>query len=862
MKPIRTVEVTPFLPPELECLRELAYNLKWTWDHETIKLFRRLDRDLWDSTGHNPVLLLGTISQERLNEAASDEGFVNQANRICQKHYEYMKAEGTWYDKTFKKPKSEAGTVAYFSAEFGLSDALPIYSGGLGILAGDHVKAASELGLPLVGVGIVYQQGYFRQYLNADGWQQERYPINDFYNLPIIPVKEKDGSPVLVSVDFPGRKLFLRIWKAQVGRVPLYLLDTNIPENSKVDEDITDALYKADREIRIQQEIILGIGGMRALKAVGIEPTVCHMNEGHSAFLGLERIRILMEEQKLTFAEAKEVAAAGQIFTTHTAVPAGIDKFAPELVDKYMADYYRSVGLSRRDFFALGRINPDDETELFSMANLAINLSSRTNAVSKLHGVVSRELFKDNWKNVPEHEVPISHITNGVHTRSWISKEMADLFDRYLGPKWSEDISDQNIWNRVADIPDNELWRIHEMRRQRLVNFCRKRLAKQMEDRGATLSELDEAASVLDPEVLTIGFARRMATYKRATLLLKDPERLAKILTNKHRPVQIIMAGKAHPEDQPAKELIRQVMHFCRREDVRAHFVFLEDYDMNVARWMVEGVDVWLNTPVRFAEASGTSGMKVAFNGGLNLSILDGWWDEAYEPHLGWAIGRGEVYDDTDYQAEVESNALYDLLEKEIVPAFYTRDQDRPPKAWLSRMKKSMLSLCPVFNINRMVREYTTQMYIPSLKRYGEFLAGGAAKAKQMSHWKQDLKQKWSGLRIGAVEESTGDSIKVGDDMTIKAWIDLGELTAEDVVVQIYHGPIDNCGDIADGVVIAMKPQADKQGTQRLFTGHVSYSTSGRHGYTVRILPHHKDTVSPFDTPLILWANQPQGVKV
>lgn len=861
MKPIRTIEVTPFLPPELECLRELAYNLRWTWDHETIKLFRRLDRDLWDATGHNPVLLLGMVSQERLNEAAQDDGFVNQLNRICQKHYDYMKGEGTWYEKNFKK--SNAGVLAYFSAEFGLSDALPIYSGGLGILAGDHVKAASELGLPLVGVGIVYQQGYFRQYLNADGWQQERYPINDFYNLPIVPVKEKDGSPVLVSVDFPGRKVYMRIWKAQVGRVPLYLLDTNIPENSKQDEDITDALYKADREIRIQQEIILGVGGMRALKAVGIEPTICHMNEGHSAFLGLERIAILMREKGLTFAEAKEVAAAGQIFTTHTAVPAGIDKFDPELVDKYWSSYYQQVGLNRKDFFALGRTEPSDETELFSMANLAINLSSRTNAVSKLHGVVSRELFKDNWKDVPEHEVPITHITNGVHTRSWISKEMADLFDRYLGPKWSEDISDQNIWKKVADIPDEELWRIHEMRRQRLVNFCRKRLTRQLEQRGATQVELDEARNVLDPEVLTIGFARRMATYKRATLLLKDPERLARILTNKHRPIQIIMAGKAHPEDAPAKELIRQVMHFCRREDVRKHFVFLEDYDMNVARWMVEGVDVWLNTPRRFLEASGTSGMKVAFNGGINCSILDGWWDEAYEPHLGWAIGRGEVYEDTDYQDEVESNALYDLLEKEIVPAFYDRDQDRHPRAWLSRMKRSMLSLCPVFNINRMVREYATEMYFPSLVRYHDFVENGASKAKALAHWKESLKQKWSHVRISSVEENNGDTIKVGDDMNIKAWINLGELNAEDVVVQMYHGPIDQYGNIVEGEVIDMRPDSSaKKGSEKLFTGAIKYFKSGRHGFTVRVLPSHEDLVSSFDTPYICWATEPKQVKV
>ncbi|MBS1989017.1 MAG: alpha-glucan family phosphorylase [Cyanobacteria bacterium SZAS LIN-3] len=861
MKPIRTIEVTPFLPPELECLRELAYNLRWTWDHETIKLFRRLDRDLWETSNHNPALVLGLVSQERLNQAANDEGFLVQVNRIYQKHVEYMKAEGTWYEKNYKKQKP--GTIAYFSAEFGLSEALPIYSGGLGILAGDHIKAASELGLPLVGVGIVYQQGYFRQYLNADGWQQERYPINDFYNLPIIPVKEKDGSPVLISVDFPGRKVHARIWKAQVGRVPLYLLDTNIPENSKVDEDITDALYHADREIRMQQEIILGVGGLKALKKIGIEPNVCHMNEGHSAFLGLERIAILMQEHKLSFHEAKEVAEAGQIFTTHTAVPAGIDKFTPELVEKYWAEYYRNVGISRNEFLALGRTKPNDDTEPFSMANLAIELSSKTNAVSKLHGVVSRELFNDVWKDVPEHEVPITSITNGVHARSWISDEMADLYDRYLGTKWSEEVSDQqDIWNKVEEIPDEELWRVHELRRHRLVSFCRKRLKKQLEARGATESTLDEAMNVLDPTILTIGFARRMATYKRATLLLSDPERLARILSNKDRPVQIIMAGKAHPEDTPAKELIRQVMQFCKREDVRKRFVFIEDYDMNVARWMVEGVDVWLNTPIRPLEASGTSGMKAAFNGGLNCSILDGWWDEAYEPAIGWAIGQGEMYADTDYQDEVESNAFYDLLEKEIVPAFYNREADGRPKAWLQRMKKSLLALCPVFSINRMVREYATNMYWPAAARFQQFLAEDSVKAKNLAHWKKSLKDRWSRVKIGSVEAQPGETMKVGDDMKVSAWVDLGDFKPGELAVQIYHGPIDQTGNIVDGEVIPMTVGDEKKGSLTLFSSAIRYYQSGRHGFTVRVLPHHDDMASLFDTAHILWASLPLEVQV
>ena len=853
MKPIRTIEVVPFLPPELECLRELAYNLRWTWDHETINLFRRLDRELWEQTGHNPVLMLGTISQERLDDGASDEGFRAHMERIYQKLSEYMTGENTWYSKRFRK--SADSPIAYFSAEFGLTECLPIYSGGLGILAGDHVKAASELGLPLVGVGIVYQQGYFRQYLNPDGWQQERYPINDFYNLPITSVRDGDGNPVMVSVDFPGRTVYVQIWKAQVGRVPLYLLDTNIPQNSKRDEDITDALYHGDPEVRIQQEMVLGIGGMRALKTLGLSPSVCHMNEGHSAFLGLERIRLIMEEHKLSFWEAKEVAAAGQVFTTHTAVPAGIDKFSPDLVERYLGDYYRAMGLSHREFIGLGRADLHDAGEPFSMANLAIKLSSRTNAVSSLHGEVSRRLFGNVWKDIPEFEVPITHITNGIHTRSWISEEMADLYDRYLGPRWSEELGDQNVWKRVEEIPDEELWRIHERRRERLVAFCRSRYRLQLERRGALPSELKEASEILDPEALTIGFARRVATYKRATLLLRDPARLASILASKDRPVQIIIAGKAHPDDSPAKELIKQLVHFSRLDEVRGRFVFIEDYDMNVARWLVQGVDVWLNTPRRYLEACGTSGMKVVFNGGINMSVLDGWWDEAYDAMAGWAIGHGEVYTDPHYQDDVESKALYDLLEKEVAPLFYDRGKDGRPRAWISRMKAAMLEICPRFNVNRMVREYAMRSYVPASSRYAEFLSEGAAKARELADWKRLLYERWSQLRIETVEASAPAKLQVGDDMRVRAVVRLGELTPDDVAVQIFHGPVDAHGSIIGGEIVPMTASSQKDGESHLYSGAIRYFKSGLHGFTVRVLPHHDELGSPFETGLILWAD-------
>jgi starch phosphorylase len=801
--------------------------------------------------------MLGMVSQERLNEAAQDSAFLAHLDRICQSHRQYMQNENTWYDKHHRKADQ---LVAYFSAEFGLTESVPIYSGGLGILAGDHIKAAAELGLPLVGVGIVYQQGYFRQYLNQDGWQQERYPMNDFYNLPIVQVREKDGSPVVINVDFPGRKVYAQIWKAQVGRIPLYLLDTNIPMNSKQDEDITDALYHGDAELRMKQEMILGLGGMRALEALGIRPTICHMNEGHSAFLALERIRILMKAHGLSFAQAREIASAGQVFTTHTAVPAGIDKFAPELIERYWSEYHKELGLTKDEFLRLGQPRSAPASEPFSMAVLAINLSSKVNAVSALHGEVSRKLFMNVWKDVPLEEIPISHITNGVHARSWIPEEVCDLYDRYLGPKWVEDMPDQNVWKRVEEIPDEELWRVHERRRQRLVNFCRARVRAQMEQRGALPSELREAAEILDPGILTIGFARRMATYKRATLLLKDLKRLAQILTNKERPAQIIIAGKAHPEDTPAKELIREVIHFSRDKDVKRRFVFLEDYDMNVARWMVGGVDVWLNTPRRFLEASGTSGMKVAFNGGINLSILDGWWDEAYQADVGWAIGKGEVYSDIEYQNEVESAALYDLLEKELIPSYYDRDQEGLPRAWLSRMKASISKICPVFNINRMVREYALKMYFPASKNYANLLLDDCERAKALAAWKARLQGLWQNVKIVSIETSGKPILKVGDDLQVKAWVQLGDLAPQDVSVQIYYGKIDTTGDIIDGEIASMALAEEKRGSALLFTGIVRYLKSGKHGFTVRVLPHHSDLNSPFETGLILWASEPISV--
>jgi starch phosphorylase len=852
IRPIYTYTVAPSLPKELESLHELAYNLLWVWDHDLMELLIRLDPDLWEKTNHNPVLLLGMISQERLNSTARDDAFLAQLERIYERYKKYLDTSSSWFRKTYAQVGPNQ--IAYFSAEFGLTECLQNYSGGLGVLSGDHLKSASDLGLPLVGVGLLYQEGYFRQYLNADGWQQERYPENDFYTLPLHLEVDKKGKPVTISVDFPGRAVHAQVWHVLVGRIPLYLLDTNIPANSQEDQDIADQLYGGDRELRIKQEILLGIGGYRTLKAFDIQPSVCHMNEGHSAFLSLERCRDLMMTSKLSFAEAREASMAGLTFTTHTPVPAGNDYFAPDLMERYFSSYYKELGLTSKEFLGLGRQDPSNDQEAFCMTVLALRMAGSSNGVAKLHGKVSRKMWQKVWPGVPVTDTPIISITNGVHAPSWISREMAGLYDRYLGPRWREDAGDSGLWSRVDHIPDEELWRTHERRRERLVAFARARLASQLESRGAPPSEVAQANEVLNSEALTIGFARRFATYKRSTLLLRDAERLIKILNDKERPVQIIFAGKAHPNDTPGKELIRQLIHFERHSGARRRMVFLEDYDMVVARYMLQGADVWLNTPRRPLEASGTSGMKATLNGAINLSILDGWWDEAYNVHTGWGIGRGEEYSDEKLQDDVESNALYDLLEKEIVPLYYTRGADGLPRQWISKMKSAMRSIGPQYNTNRMVREYTEKMYLPAIDHYTTLTADNFKRAKKIAVWKENLRRQWQTIKIGGVIVDDHMTLKVGESLTVRARIDLGQLKPEDVSVELYYGSLNARGEIENPKVALMKPSDKPKGTVYEFIGVNKLETSGRLGHTVRILPRHEDLDNPYKLGLILWA--------
>jgi len=863
MRPSYTFRVVPSLPDTLERLRDLAHNLWWSWNHHAIELFRRLDHDLWESTGHNPVLVLGTIRQERLQQVAEDDGFMAHLERVCREFDRYMQGQATWYSKnhgtgeTRGAPVGSTQRIAYFSAEFGLTESLSIYAGGLGILAGDHLKSASDLGLPFLGVGLLYQEGYFHQYLNPDGWQQELYPKNDFYNLPVTLERQSSGQPILIDVEYPGRTVKAQVWRAQAGRVPLYLLDTNTGDNQPSDRDITNQLYGGDDDLRIRQEVLLGIGGIRALAALGLQPNVCHMNEGHSAFLALERIRMLMEKHQISFVEAREAATGGHVFTTHTPVPAGIDWFSPTLVDRYFSHYYPKLGLSQDEFLGLGRMNPDDTHGYFCMAILAMRLANKINGVSQLHARVSRKLWQEVWPQAPTDEVPILGITNGIHPRSWISHDMADLYDRYLGPRWIERPAEQSVWHRVARIPDEELWRTHERRRERLVAFARSQLRSQLLQRGSRPAEISRAEEVLNPDALTIGFARRFATYKRAALLFHDLERLADILGDRDRPVQIIFAGKAHPKDNPGKELVRNIIHHARRPEFRNRIVFIEDYDMTVARYLVQGVDVWLNTPRRPHEASGTSGMKATANGALNVSILDGWWDEGYTPETGWAIGHGEEYDEDqfEYQDQVEANAIYDLLEKEIIPIFYERGRDGLPRDWIAKMKAAMRDHAGMFNTNRMVREYYERCYLPSARRNQQLTEDDLAKAKALAAWKAGLRRQWSQIRIERVwEEGTEiQGLKVGDQLQVHAGVHLGELKPTDVSVELYYGGLSAEGLIVEGQASPMLIAQSKGKGKYVFAGAIACRTSGRHGYALRILPRHDDLGNPFEMGLVLW---------
>ena len=863
MPSVRSFTVLPALPDSLKDLKVIAGNLFWSWAPEFVELFKRIDSNLWRASGHNPVKLLATVSQQRLEALAENQGFLSQLQRSMERLKSYLEGP-KWFEKVCAE--SAKPTIAYFSAEYGIHECLPVYAGGLGILAGDHLKSASDLGIPLVGIGLMYQKGYFRQYLNIDGWQQEMYIENDFYNMPVELVRQENGRPLTISVEFPGRAVHAQMWCVTVGGVKLYLLDTNIAANSPTDRLITASLYGGDREMRIRQEIMLGIGGLRALTAMGITPTVCHMNEGHAAFMTLERIRYLRGTTNMTFDEAAEATKAGNVFTMHTLVKAGLDEFTVDMMDKYFADFIPQLGIDRERFLSLGRILPDDDNESFKMPVLAARLSSYVNGVSELHTEVSRQMWSGLWPGVPVNEVPIVSITNGVHTKTWLSDEMNRLYERYIGPNWTDETTSESIWKNIDQIPDEEFWRTHQRCKEHLIAFTRNRLKAQMQRRGTYHTELNWAEEVLDPEALTIGFARRFAIYKRGSLLLKDPNRLVKLLSDTKRPVQIIFAGKAHPRDTDGKEIVRQIIHFANQYNVRRRVVFLEDYDINIAKALVRGVDVWLNTPRRPNEASGTSGMKAAINGALNMSTLDGWWCEGYIPEAGWAIGAGESYEDADYQDMVESQAIYKMLENEVIPLFYTRSADNLPRAWIRRIKDSIKWIAPRFNTHRMVGDYTRRFYNPAAAKWRYLTADDCSRAKAFSTWKSNIRTGWPELTIKdvRVQVNNGEGteqlnpeqaqLKVGSQLSVTALVRLNTVSPDDVSVELYYGPVDAWGNIRDGSSVRMDhKQVSQQQGEHWFVGSISPTIAGQQGLAVRVLPRHADMVNPYEPRLILW---------
>jgi starch phosphorylase len=731
---------------------------------------------------------------------------------------------------------------------------VPLYSGGLGVLSGDHTKSASDLGLPFVCVGLMYQMGYFRQRLTQDGVQLENYEYNDPSDLPLTEMTDAQRRPLRIAVEYPRGTIWAGVWRLDVGRVPIYLLDTNIKENTIPEyRDIADYLYGGDKETRIMQEIMLGIGGMRALRALGIEPTVTHSNEGHSAFLMLERARVLMEQLNLSFAEASELAAAGSVFTTHTPVPAGNDVFPVEMMDLYFSTYWPRLGLSREEFLSLGRINPADASEGFSMTVLALKLTSKHNGVSQLHARVSHEMWKGIWSGIPTSEAPIAGITNGVHTQTWVADPIRNLFDRYLGSDWSDHISEPSLWERVAGIPSETLWKTKNDLRSDMIHYVRWRLDEQHSEMYTRTEKGRQVSKILDPDILTIGFARRFATYKRATLLLRDRDRAVRLFTDPERPIQLVIAGKAHPKDQEGKVFIKKMIEFISETGLEGRIVFIEDYDMAVARRMVQGCDIWLNTPRRPLEASGTSGMKAAINGTLNASILDGWFPEAYDGANGFAIGTGEEFADPSLQDEIESRQLYRLLEEEIIPLFYANDRQGVPHRWVEMQKHALVTMAGAFSSDRMVQEYAERFYIPCSERYSRLLAGSGRAVRELITWKRRIYEAWPQVGFLGVRTASIDTMKVGQELEITAHLTLGPLMADEVLVEAFYGRIDADGLISDGEAFPLTKISQENG-EATYSGTIQLGNVGHAGLTVRALPSHPDLKDKFETNLMTWA--------
>jgi starch phosphorylase len=849
VRALRRFTVRLALPQPLAPLGELVMNLRWSWHHPSLDLFASIDPETWAAVNQDPIRLLGEVSPERLAALAVDQAFLGRLQAVHDDLREYL-ATPKWYQSLQDAPAS----IAYFSPEFGITEVLPQYSGGLGILAGDHLKAASDLGVPILGVGLLYRAGYFKQSLNAEGWQQERYPPIDPHGLPLTLLTDTTGAPLKISVGFPqGRKLHAQVWKAQVGRVPLLLLDSDVEENAPAEREVTDRLYGGGTDHRLHQEMLLGIGGVRAIRAYTAltgdpAPEVFHTNEGHAGFLGLERIRELVEIG-LTYDEAREAVRAGTVFTTHTPVPAGIDRFPREMIASYFGGDNGVEGVPVDRILELGA---EEDPTVFNMAHMGLRMAQRRNGVAKLHGVVSREMFADLWRGFDPSEVPIGSVTNGVHAPTWVSREVFELAEREIGNSLT---TEAQGWEDIAKVPAASIWETRGALRARLVGEVRRRVRESWLQRGATDAELGWTETIFDPDVLTIGFARRVPSYKRLTLMLRDPDRLRQLLLDPDRPVQFVIAGKAHPADDGGKELVQQIVRFADGEDVRHRIAFLPDYDIGMARYLYGGCDVWLNNPLRPLEACGTSGMKSALNGGLNLSIRDGWWDEMYDGENGWAIPTADGVSDPERRDDLEATAFYELVEKQVRARFYDIDRDRVPQRWVDMVRHTLQTLGPKVLASRMVRDYVHGLYTPAAKASRELAAQSFAAARQVAHWRGTVQSKWGDVRVVHVEAAgVGDAPQVGATLEVRALVDLGGLSPEDVTVQSAYGRVDESDQLRAPTYVTLAAAGLVEDGLYRFEGHVPLERAGSFGYTVRVLPHSDRLPSDADLGLMTTA--------
>ena len=852
------IKVNPQLPKRINKLDEIAHNLWWSWNTDFLKLFKEIDIDLWEQIGKNPVKFLKLVSQDKLEKYSNDSNFLKQYDKIVENFEDYMDSKSTWFNK--KYPENKNDLIAYFSAEYGLDQTLPIYSGGLGILSGDHLKAASDLGIPLIGVGLLYKNGYFHQVINAQGRQESVYNDIDFENLPIISVKDENGNDLIISEKIQRKRVYLKVWQINVGRVKLYLMDSDIAENTDNEmKEITKRLYGGDQEMRIKQEIVLGMAGTKLVRELGLNPTVYHMNEGHSAFLLLELAKQLVEEKKIAFKIAKDIVTSKTAFTTHTPVPAGNDIFPIDLMDKYFKNFWTFLGIEREEFLRLG-VAPKQPIESgFNMGILALKIAGKRNGVSKLHGEVSRELFSEVWPDIAANESPITHVTNGVHTCSWLAPKLKELYNEYLTPYWQDKIHETETWKKIQDIPNEELWDAHYVRKQKLIKLVKENVTRRLRRNGVPYDQITQMTSKLSPDVLTIGFARRFATYKRATLIFRDLERITEIISNQDRPVQLIFAGKAHPRDVEGQELIRQIHEISMKPQFKGKLFLLEDYDIEMARYLVSGVDVWLNNPRRPMEASGTSGQKAAVNGVINFSILDGWWVEGYNKKNGWIIGTNDEYPSYDVQDDADCQSIYNTLENKIIPTYYNRGYEEEfSEDWVQMMKNSISSCAGVYSTARMLVDYTEKIYLPLCNLHNKYFTN-LERVIGFNEWKSNAEQEWHKIRIIQKNNLRDVTIDAGNRIEVGCKVILPNINPDNISVQVYSAKIMPDGSFED-IQISTMVRNPKE--ENLYTGSIELKTGGDYGYTFRVMPKNEMLLEPADLNLVKWLEKDENDEI